>query len=69
LTKQVGATDVDTMVDEQNQIVVACWYYELTKFSVRIMYVLPGYEISGLMNAWHPSNITHRIKIADCFKP
>ena len=60
----VGSTDVKTTCDEMTkEVVFAVWFYELPKFSVRIVYAARGEQRQGLKNTWHPSTLTKIIKL------
>lgn len=45
------------------RIVFAYWFYFVGPLAVNIMFAEPTERRSGLVHAWHPSNITKRVRI------
>lgn len=61
--RSVGGSDI-TAAKVGDRIVYAVWFYFLDRFSVRVMYAEPGEHRQGLVDAWHPSNISKCLRIA-----
>ncbi len=41
----------------------ATWFYVIGDIAVNVMYAIPGERRLGLVDSWHPSTVTKRIKI------
>lgn len=61
-----GMSDVWLAVtSHDNQTRFATWFYYVGGIGVNVMFAVPGEKRLGLVDAWHPSRGTTRIKIAD----
>jgi len=58
-----GYSDLDA-AQLNGQIVFAVWMYVLDRFSVRVMYAVPGEHRHGLIDSWHPSTVTKCIHVS-----
>lgn len=47
-----------------DEVFFASWMYVLDHFSMRVMYAKPSERRDGLIDSWHPSTITSRIRVA-----
>jgi len=61
--KSAGYSDID-VIKRYGRIIAASWIYHLDHFSVRVMYAEPGERRQGLIDSWHRSMVTKRIRIA-----
>ncbi|WP_376957977.1 hypothetical protein ABNQ39_13055 [Azospirillum sp. A26] len=53
------------LTSHDNQVRFATWLYHVGDISVNVMFAVPGERRQGLIDAWHPSHGTTRLKVAN----
>lgn len=60
----IACKDLHIFKDQLTGLTVfAVWYYELSKFCIRVMFAEQGQDRKGLLCAWHPSALNKHIKV------
>jgi hypothetical protein len=58
----VGYSDLYT-ARLADRVAYATWIYHLAKFTVSIIYAIPGERRKGLVDSWHPSTVSKCVRV------